>query len=348
MANVAHLKGRWSFESARISSIIGDIMANRDWTHNLCAASDRTALSGVDECGRRTLPGESAPRDLRGSTFSLTDLSETTGLADAALDHCTFENVQFYDASLTGSSLRYTSFCGGTSLLEAKLRHCDLRNADLAAVSLADADLRNSDLRGADRSRADLRGTKLTDVRVDDEPWWGFLHRRGRWTKFGGKFQSHGHLTGEMDASVRRRILAETEFFLFRREHPMLAVLWYLATNGGRSATRLGMWAVVLWLLFGATYAAFPVPRLFRDSAVATWLTTITPQFRRDGVQVRLAAGDAFYLSAVTITTLGYGDITPDPASGVAKFLVAAEAVLGIILISMFVALLMQTFYLSG
>jgi hypothetical protein len=44
------------------------------------------------------------------------------------------------------------------------------------------------------------------------------------------------------------------------------------------------------------------------------------------------------YLSAVTITTLGFGDITP--VSEEARFLVAAEAVLGIVVIGAFLSLL--------
>jgi hypothetical protein len=41
------------------------------------------------------------------------------------------------------------------------------------------------------------------------------------------------------------------------------------------------------------------------------------------------------YLSAVTVTTLGFGDVTP--VSSLARALVAAEAVLGIVLIGLFV-----------
>jgi hypothetical protein len=85
-----------------------------------------------------------------------------------------------------------------------------------------------------------------------------------------------------------------------------------------------------------------------RESSAGKMLTTLQPRFRQDGVQANLSTGDALYLSASTITTLGYGDITPSPGSGVAKLLVGAEAVLGVILISMFVALLMQALYLSG
>jgi hypothetical protein len=49
------------------------------------------------------------------------------------------------------------------------------------------------------------------------------------------------------------------------------------------------------------------------------------------------------YLSAVTITTLGYGDIVPTGDSAVGRSLVIVEAVLGFVLLGLFVALLLQT-----
>jgi hypothetical protein len=45
--------------------------------------------------------------------------------------------------------------------------------------------------------------------------------------------------------------------------------------------------------------------------------------------------GRMFYLSAVTITTVGFGDIVP--LTGRARSLVAIEAILGIVIIGMFI-----------
>jgi len=53
--------------------------------------------------------------------------------------------------------------------------------------------------------------------------------------------------------------------------------------------------------------------------------------FKVQGVRESLTFFDSVYYSIVTITTLGYGDIIP--LSGSAKFLVAVESVLGIIVI---------------
>ncbi len=51
--------------------------------------------------------------------------------------------------------------------------------------------------------------------------------------------------------------------------------------------------------------------------------------FKSDGKQTSLAFEDAIYFSAVTFTTVGYGDITP---TGLNRFLASLEAILGMII----------------
>ena len=54
------------------------------------------------------------------------------------------------------------------------------------------------------------------------------------------------------------------------------------------------------------------------------------------GVEAESTFGDAIYFSFVTITTLGYGDITP--ASDTARMLSASEAVLGQLYVAVLLA----------
>ncbi|WBF66463.1 potassium channel family protein [Desulfovibrio subterraneus] len=54
----------------------------------------------------------------------------------------------------------------------------------------------------------------------------------------------------------------------------------------------------------------------------------------REFKQLSHSLVDAFYFSMITITTLGYGDITP--ATELAKCIVASEAILGVIVIGLF------------
>jgi len=57
-----------------------------------------------------------------------------------------------------------------------------------------------------------------------------------------------------------------------------------------------------------------------------------------------LSFADSLYFSAVTITTLGYGDISPKTVPG--KYLAASEAVVGVTLIGLFLTAL--AYYLSN
>jgi hypothetical protein len=340
----ARLRERWT--QGRLSAIASDLAAGRDWTRHLLLAPDGTSsvLPDLATCGRPVLPGEAAPRDLRGAVLQDLDLTESAALADCALDGAVLDNVQLYDASLTGSSLCSAAFVNGSSLVGAVLRHCNLRDARLSSVSLARADLRNSDIRGADLRHADLRDARLADVTTGEEPIYGFLvpQRWSRWTKFGGKYQTQNHLSYDMDPSLRRRIAAEAEFLLFRKSHPLLGSAWYAIANGGRSASRLGGWALFVWLFFGVLYSPPTLPHAFAGSVVGDALVKIGPRFVQSNVITSLTRGDGLYFSAVTLTTLGYGDIVPASCSASAKCLVICEAGIGFVLLGMFVALLLQ------
>jgi hypothetical protein len=342
--DATRLRARWTPE--RLSAVAADLAAGRDWTQQLLKNPDGSPgiLPDLATCGRTALPGEAGPRDLRGAILRDLDLTGSTTLADCALDYALLDNVQLYDASLTGSSLCMVEFTNGSSLVGAVLRHCNLSDARLCSISLAKADLRNSDLCGTDLRHADLRATLLADVTTAEEPIYGFLlpQRRSRWTKFGGKYQTGNHLSHDMDPSLRRRIAAEAEFLLFRKSHPILGAFWYAAANGGRSASRLGAWALFVWFFFGALYAPLTLPRALAGSAVGDALVMLGPQFVRSDMVTSLTLDDGLYLSAVTLTTLGYGDIVPAPCSAIAKFLVICEAVTGFVLLGMFVALLLQ------
>ncbi len=348
MSEASRLRSRWNSEPDRVKAITADLLAGRDWTINLISRLDgkQALIAEIETCTRQIIPGEAAPRDLRGFRFQILDLSYSTALADCSLDYATFENVQLYGASLTGASLRHTTFKDGSSLAHATMRHCDCRRASLASVALTNADLRGSDLRGTDLCRADLHNVKLADVHLNEEPWWALFFRRDRWTRFGGKFQSANYLGNDVDAVVKRRIVAEADFYLFRCEHPILGLIWYIAANGGRSAVRLGAWALFMWFLFAIAYHA-PMSATLASTPLIHISATLRPEFVRSGTVGSLTFGDSLYFSAVTLTTLGYGDIVPAPSSWTAKCLVAVEALLGYVLLGMFVALLLQTVYIS-
>ncbi len=56
-----------------------------------------------------------------------------------------------------------------------------------------------------------------------------------------------------------------------------------------------------------------------------------TPNFSMGSAGARLTFADALYFSIVTLSTIGYGDITP--ASGIARLMVGAEILFGVVLL---------------
>ena len=55
------------------------------------------------------------------------------------------------------------------------------------------------------------------------------------------------------------------------------------------------------------------------------------PAFASNGTGVRLTLPDAIYFSFVTLSTIGYGDITPIDA--IARVMVIAEIIFGVVLL---------------
>lgn len=73
----------------------------------------------------------------------------------------------------------------------------------------------------------------------------------------------------------------------------------------------------------------FPIPKSLHEKILAFSHTVKGFPAKASGAYARM-----FYFSAVTITTLGYGDIVP--ITNLARIIVAAESILGIVLIGLF------------
>lgn len=79
---------------------------------------------------------------------------------------------------------------------------------------------------------------------------------------------------------------------------------------------------ILIWFCFGITY----------------WMVAnITDgECFKFNEEINLSLNDFLYFSAVTITTLGYGDILPN--SGGIRFLVMIETIAGVIILGLFVS----------
>jgi uncharacterized protein YjbI with pentapeptide repeats len=211
-------------------------------------------------------------------------------------------------------------------------------------VSLPGADLSYAVIRGTDLRNADLRNAILANVRMSFEHPFGMLSPRRRWTKLGGREQTGRALDPKTDLDVRDVVARATAAALFQARHPVLGYLIYVLTNYGRSATRLLIWVIGVWLLFGAIYCGAPLPESLNDTRMGNVLVDIAPSFVRTngGSSVFPTKFTPFYFSAVTLTTVGYGDITPAPGSLSAQVLVVCEALSGFVFLGAFVSLLVQ------
>jgi hypothetical protein len=128
------------------------------------------------------------------------------------------------------------------------------------------------------------------------------------------------------------------------RTRPLHAFIRYLFSNFGLSATRFGLSTLGgSWLLFALLYTSFPLPGFLRGTDVGAALQWMPhPQFVVGGNVQPLTIADSMYFSATTITTLGYGDITPAQTDNLARFLVGAEAVAGVLILGVFIDKLMR------
>lgn len=350
MTSAAELRGRWIGQERRIAAIVSDIQNDRDWTQRLGAWPDNEmpALAHLESCPRKI---EGLPvRDLRGITLTNIDLSEKTGLADTELDFAVFDNVQLQKASLRGSSLKGAVFKNGSALNETILQLASLQMAHCRDISLQGADLRGAKLQGCDFRGADLRGAQFARARIKEEGTFGFLSIRRGWTKFGGELQTFKNISDENSLSLRKHIARSSRIEEMKKDKPVYSWFFWLFANYGRSAARFGLFAFIgCWLFFALLYATLPLPDFLRGTDVGHWLQSRRhPDFAIGGHKTELDFIDAMYLSAVTITTLGYGDIVPAAGDGYARFLVTAEAITGVIILGAFINMLVQNAAVEG
>jgi uncharacterized protein YjbI with pentapeptide repeats len=340
------LRERWRGEDYRIAAIIESVRVGDDWTQHLCEDknSGRRELPFLDSCPKGRLESEAAPRDLRGVSLHGVDVSGSTGLADTCLDHASFDDVQLRTASLRGCLLRNARVAANCSLVKSSAQHADFTGAIMRDVSLRGAHLSYAVINGADLRNADLRGAILANVRMSFEHPLGMISLRRRWTKLGGPEQTARFLNPKTDLAVRDAVARATAASLFQARHLLLGYLFYALTNYGRSATRLLMWVVSVWFLFGAIYRVAPLPSLLQGTRLGNILVDAAPEFVRTNGDVAVFPTNfaPFYFSAITLTTVGYGDITPAPGSSSAQVLVVCEALSGFVFLGAFVSLLVQ------
>lgn len=214
-----------------------------------------------------------------------------TDLRDALLDGVTLQGAILTGTNLQGASLRCVD------LRDAVLDLSRLQGADLSYAVMRGASLEACRVSGATFRNADLQGCRLHGI-VD--------YQLADWL---GVDLAGAHFCGAY--RLRRFAMDQNYLHEFRNEsrfNALLYQLWWLTSDCGRSLSRWGVLTTLIVVLFANLYPSLGVD--FGEGA-----TAVTP----------------YYFSVVTLTSLGYGDISPHTASG--QLAAMAEVLLGYILL---------------
>ncbi len=268
-------------------------------------------LSGADLSGLQLFKANLSgaflrETNLQNAELSAADLSganlESAKLCHAGLGMANLSNVNAFgadlsEAALTGADLSDANFC------RAKFTGARLREAKLIGADFTGADLRNSqlslcDVAGAIFDNADLRDSRLRGVRGFESALWYGADIRD--INFSGAYRLHRHV---IDENYLR------EFREISPLHKHLYTIWSLTSDCGRSLTRWCGVILMLAVVFAGLFALTGAELAHHDPGVMTY----------------------FYFSLVTLTTLGYGDITPN--SSIGQALVLLEVCVGYLLL---------------
>lgn len=300
-------------------------LAGPDLAMELAEASDLTHidlsgvdLDGADLSGLSLLKARLRGASLRNAILARTELSGAD-LEGANLEGATFTEAglgmtnlrgvnafgtDFTGATLTGSDLS-GAILGCATLAQARLRHAVLVSADLRAADLRGAELSECDVSEASFDDADLRGSRLRAISgYASARWFGADIRD---INFAGAYR------------LRRHVIDENYLREFResgRLHRWIHALWSLTSDCGRSLTRWTGVILGVAVLFAVLFRAVGIDVGTHDPGALTHL----------------------YYSVVTLTSLGYGDITP--TSGPGQLLVIAEVCAGYMMLGGLISIL--------
>lgn len=336
------LKKRWQGQEDRISSIIDDLQAGRDWTRNLVAKGEVWEdLPGLEGCPVERLAADYSKRDLRGLELRDVDLSGTGGLADSCLDFCEFKGVSLRGSNLRGTRMRRAKVSQASVLDGANLDHCDFSLCIFSESSLQGATFHNTDIRGTAFQECDLREVQFHRVRFSKGKLLGCIFGAVQGTRFVSEDQDPSDWERRSDATLKRFAGLEIAKRRLSRTHPVLGGMDYLLTNYGRSPGRLLGWVIFVWLLFAVLFSAPPLPKILANTIAETTFLSMRPMFVRPCQEdsVDLSLPDALFLSAITLTNFGHSTIVPIEDSWSAKMYVLLEILTGYVLLGAFISL---------
>lgn len=287
-------------------------------------------------------------------------------------------------AKLRGLDLRDVDWLSGTVLIGANLSNAnisradlsgaDLRNSDCEDVTALDTDFyrtnleranfRETDLRGADLRGARFDGTTLSDSRISRRTKFGdrVIYERemressdphDREIALETAIRTYGKLEGlsqenslneqasqfyRKSKDVRRRYNWQEHDFA----SGLVAEASRLFTGYGNRPGRVMLTSLLVILLSAVVYPT--VGGLQRTSGTPAVFGPVDDITRRTVGQVGVTFAKSLYFSVVTFTTLGYGNL--EPKTRVGHYIAGTEALIGTILLALFVGVLTRSTWL--
>ncbi|UWQ91287.1 pentapeptide repeat-containing protein [Rhodobacteraceae bacterium M382] len=285
-------------------------------------------LSGLDLTGTDLFEARLSSANLKHAKMDHAELSGAdlshaglykARLTDATLTAANLQNADLTEADLSGADLRGANFVGA-----------DLTGADLRDANLTDADLRNTCLKNANISRASLCTARVEGAKVTGIVYGNLKEMSGRYLGIRGIDSVYGNALFVRDARDQDYIdtleasISNMPAGFAKSVEQTLFKAWGLFDHG-RSLLKVGAYALFLATLYGIIYS-FDMwlgwGMMDYSNSAQSWFTP-------------------FYVSLVTYTTLGYGDVTAENVYG--EILVISEVVLGYFTLGLLLSIIANT-----
>jgi hypothetical protein len=274
------------------------------------------------------------------SEFDLTNVTlDHANLTGAKLWMCKLNGAWLRwtilaDADLFGANLRKTD-CHGAIFDGSVLSEANMTDAKLGAASFKKSTCTNTVVTGTDVTAADFEGADLRGVEF--APW--------RVTVLGEPVIPTEYPETVLDdirglSQSTRRMVEAAQYLRarWRREdgRKVLLRLWGISCGYGQSLVRWVMLSSLLIVLFALALMTADLQFAVHEIK-PTLVDGVMRPTAVSGIG-KPAIGDALYISVVTFTTLGFGDIAPVSALG--KILIMLEVIIGYAMLGALVSIL--------
>jgi uncharacterized protein YjbI with pentapeptide repeats len=283
----------------------------------------------------------------------------------ARLDRADLEGAVLVGAHMENAVLR------GAHMEYAVLVSAHMNNAVLTGAHMENAVLTGAHLEGATLVRVDLQGAHLDSAHIEQSKW-GDVDLRGasfivavvdggtafagcavdKNTNFSGVAMGsclmQPGLKETLEYNIRRMRYRNVSFLKWIRNVP--ANFFWFFSDYGRSTWKLIRWFSLLSLAFAVLYYHFEFCR--GEPLVQGLSTVIAPLREPDPITPHwwsvLVLVRAFYFSIVTMTTLGFGDLSANPESFLGYVVLAVHVILGYVLLGALICRFSITFQSQG